>query len=957
MARGWDLLFVALAAGHAAVVLAVPATPIIAVGVWWNSNTIAHNFIHRPFFRGRSFNSLFSVFESVLLGFPQALWRERHLAHHADRSWQPVWSRQLALEASVICGLWVVLAWTQPRFFLTVYLPGYLAGLGLCALQGHYEHAGATTSHYGRIYNVLCFNDGYHVEHHVYPGVHWSALPGRLAPDARISRWPALLRWIDGINLDALERLVLRSRRLQRFVVNRHLHAFRALLPEAQTLRRVAVVGGGLFPRTALVLRQLIPTAEIVVIDASLRNLETARQLVGAGVTFEHGWFAAADPPRDFDLVVIPLAFQGDREAVYRRPPAPLLLVHDWLWRARGQSAIVSWPLLKRLNLVKYGEYGELTRPRIRKRRHGAAAAAVRNATSLFVVFALAKAAILWGRPIDWSPSALVAYFWQDVAVALAFGVVTLAWARALVLYGVLAMYAALNVPITRVLSTPLTWPMWRATSGTLADSILMYATVTNVLLVVGTCGVAVVLPRLFGAPGRRVRLLACAGALLVVAVGPLFTRGVDTMGLHRNALVAFGSSLLPRVDALEAREEWTSPVDVSADGSSLRDVGALAHLRGLAMGRNVVLVSLESTAAQYLPLYGAVENVTPHLDALARTAVVFDNAYAAYPESIKGLFSMLCSTYPAFDTTPDAYAGAPCRSIAGILSHAGYRTGLFHSGRFGYLGMEAIVRNRGYETLEDAGDIGGNHESSFGVDEPATVQRMLAWIDALPPERRFFLTYLPIAGHHPYETLEPGPFPGRDELGRYRNALHYADRALGSLVDGLRARGLEDDTVWVIVGDHGEAMGQHEANYGHTFFLYEENVRVPFVVAVPGALSHMKRSRTIVSLVDTAPTILDVLGLPLAAEFQGRSTFDSGRRMALFFTDYSLGLLGLRDGRWKFVHELDSGRSKLFDVESDPGERVDRAADHRPLAAAYEQRLRAWSAAQKSFLTNQRVE
>src|SRR6266849_4380725 len=144
----------------------------------------------------------------------------------------------------------------------------------------------------------------------------------------------------------------------------------------------------------------------------------------------------------------------------------------------------------------------------------------------------------------------------------------------------------------------------------------------------------------------------------------------------------------------------------------------------------------------------------------------------------------------------------------------------MFHSGRFGYLGMESIIRNRGYETLEDAGSISGNHNSSFGVDEPATVARMLAWVDGLPRGQRFFLTYLPIAGHHPYETPERGPFPDRDEMGRYRNALHYGDVSLAALGDGLRARDLEEDTLWIIYGDHGEAFGQHEGNYGHTFFL-----------------------------------------------------------------------------------------------------------------------------------------
>jgi arylsulfatase A-like enzyme len=74
---------------------------------------------------------------------------------------------------------------------------------------------------------------------------------------------------------------------------------------------------------------------------------------------------------------------------------------------------------------------------------------------------------------------------------------------------------------------------------------------------------------------------------------------------------------------------------------------------------------------------------------------------------------------------------------------------------------------------------------------------------------------------------------------------------------------------------------------------------------------------------------------------------------MALFFTDYSLPLVGLRDGRWKFVHELESGRSKLFDVERDAGERTDVSSLQASRVAAYERRLRAWSAAQKSYLIN----
>jgi len=252
---------------------------------------------------------------------------------------------------------------------------------------------------------------------------------------------------------------------------------------------------------------------------------------------------------------------------------------------------------------------------------------------------------------------------------------------------------------------------------------------------------------------------------------------------------------------------------------------------------------------------------------------------------------------------------------------------------------------------LTDAGDIGGNRNSSFGVDEPSTVARMLSWIDERPRTEPFFLTYLPIAGHHPYETPDGGPFSNADDLGRYRNALYYGDVSLGTLVDGLRRRGLEDNTLWIILGDHGEAFGQHRGNYGHTFFLYDENVRVPFIVAAPGAITGRTRVRKITSLVDTAPTILELMGITAPAQYQGRSMLDDRQRMALFFADYSLGLVGLRDGPWKFVHELESARDRLFNLDNDPLERLDLAGDYEERTAWYRLNLVEWSAAQKSRL------
>lgn len=346
----WDALLVALALAHGFILLATPRLWVIAVGVWWSSNTVAHNFIHLPFFRQRHLNQLFSAYLSALLGIPQALWRQRHLAHHANIPWRLQMTWPLCLESLIVAVVWISIYLVSPRFFLAIYLPGYLLGLGLCWLQGHYEHASGTTSHYGSLYNYFFFNDGYHVEHHAHPGVHWRALP-RKGRFARGSRWPAALRWLDAPVLNSLERLVLRSTRLQQFVLSKHERAFRQLLSALPGVRSVGIVGGAIFPRTALILQRLLPEAQLTIIDAGAENIRQAVRFLGKEVRFEHAWFDVARAG-DFDLVVIPLSFIGNRELLYRHPPAGALLIHDWLWRIWPTSAHISVALMKRLNLV-----------------------------------------------------------------------------------------------------------------------------------------------------------------------------------------------------------------------------------------------------------------------------------------------------------------------------------------------------------------------------------------------------------------------------------------------------------------------------------------------------------------------------------------------------------------------------------------------------------------------------
>lgn len=353
------------------------AALFMASGMWWSSNTVSHNHLHNPIFRNRRANRALSLYLSVLLFVPQTLWRTRHLAHHAGM-WaraprtkpKRALGRATQLEIATCVASFGALCVAAPRLMLLAVVPGYLLGLGLCWLQGHYEHAEGEEggiSHYGWLYNRLWLNDGFHVEHHRFPREHWTRLPARRVAQAKTSAVPPVLRWLgrgkralnrmQGTLLCQLEQLALRSPWLQAWLIDAHARALAALWPSLGPVQRVAIVGGGLFPRTALALRRVAPTCALVLLDTSHANLARAQSyLVRVGITqnieLRHAHFDT-DCEEAFDLVVLPLAFLGCKQALLRNVTCAWL-VHDWLWTRRdGPSAIISPWLLKRLNLVR----------------------------------------------------------------------------------------------------------------------------------------------------------------------------------------------------------------------------------------------------------------------------------------------------------------------------------------------------------------------------------------------------------------------------------------------------------------------------------------------------------------------------------------------------------------------------------------------------------------------------
>jgi arylsulfatase A-like enzyme len=172
--------------------------------------------------------------------------------------------------------------------------------------------------------------------------------------------------------------------------------------------------------------------------------------------------------------------------------------------------------------------------------------------------------------------------------------------------------------------------------------------------------------------------------------------------------------------------------------------------------------------------------------------------------------------------------------------------------------------------------------------------------------------------------------------------------------LSALSQRGLDQRTLVVVTADHGEAFGQHPGNVAHSFFIYDENIRVPFIVHVPGRAA--KRVSRVSSLVDVAPTILDVLGASSLQGVEGSSVLDGPERMALFFTDYGVPWLGLRDGCFKYMFEVDPRRSQMHNVCDDPAELKDIATQSSDRVGTYRDRVEQWAAARRANVLSPRT-
>ncbi|HWB87558.1 MAG TPA: sulfatase-like hydrolase/transferase [Bryobacteraceae bacterium] len=284
----------------------------------------------------------------------------------------------------------------------------------------------------------------------------------------------------------------------------------------------------------------------------------------------------------------------------------------------------------------------------------------------------------------------------------------------------------------------------------------------------------------------------------------------------------------------------------------------------------NIVLISIDTLRYDRLGCTGYTKASTPNLDRLAREGVLFEHVYTPVPLTLPAHTSMLTSTYPATNGVRDngEALAASIPTLAEQFHRRGYQTAAFVSAfvldrRFGLA--------RGFDSYWGDFDL-HRYEGSDPGDVQIRGDRVEAaaeqWLQA-HGQQPFLLFVHFYDLHGPYSL--PASWRSRFTGRIYDGELAYVDSLIGKLRQKLEQGGLQDRTALIVTADHGEGLGDHgERNHG--FFLYRSTTQVPLIIHLPAGQRAGSRVKTTARLIDIAPTLSGIAGVPVPSSFQGRS-------------------------------------------------------------------------------------
>jgi arylsulfatase A-like enzyme len=390
----------------------------------------------------------------------------------------------------------------------------------------------------------------------------------------------------------------------------------------------------------------------------------------------------------------------------------------------------------------------------------------------------------------------------------------------------------------------------------------------------------------------------------------------------------------------------------------------------GMVSRPNILLLTIDTLRADHLGAYGYDRSTSPNLDAFAKESVLFENAFSVSSWTLPAHASLLTGLFPAEHGVVTDISALPVSSetLAEIMSGNGYET--FAAVSHVYL-TERYGFEQGFDRFDDRLSAASAHKPvAAGI-----VDRTIDWLAGRESERPFF-AWLHIFDPHwdyappsPYDKMfdphydgsmkgdfhslssyfkaakgydTPPHFPERDfehVVALYDGEIAYVDAEVGRLFEHLKSRGVWDETMIAVVSDHGEEFMEHGSLEGHQWTLYDEVVRVPLMLRIPGGRFSGEVVRTPVSTVGLAGTVLDYAGIPqsrprrsLAAviESSGGDRPPVPPLLADLTIRREKRLTAIRDGDFKLLRGAE-GEVELYRVSVDPGETSDLSAE-RPV-------------------------
>jgi lipoteichoic acid synthase len=387
-----------------------------------------------------------------------------------------------------------------------------------------------------------------------------------------------------------------------------------------------------------------------------------------------------------------------------------------------------------------------------------------------------------------------------------------------------------------------------------------------------------------------RLKPLVLAGVVVLAGVfaanGVRNARGTLSEISQFNHLGLVGFQLMEGLSGMSAAFRGDVEVTPGMVAEQQRNqVRGGAELAGIAKGKNVIVVQLESVQDFLVNKKIGGREITPHLNKLAAEAVYFPNFYTQVGKgnTSDAEFITNTSVYALGDTPMSAaVAGKEMRGLPVVLGEAGYHTATFHANDVSFWNRKEMYESLSFKEFYDKSYFGIKDFIAYGTSDEIFYEKAMVKLREFRDQGHpFYVNLIALSSHFPYELPEekkkltvglPAEFDG-SIVGKYIQSVNYADYALGKLVEQLKADGLYEESVLVVYGDHQglQTKNDHDKELvrqllGREYHGLLDHLNVPLVLRVP-RMAGGKVVEMTGGLVDIYPTLANLLGLDLGRE------------------------------------------------------------------------------------------